>query len=117
MLNRPTEHRQKGLDTMRSILPRLLMIMATAAGRATARNTLAQDLGWERWKSCDRFSTIALDRIDLDGRLVVTGYEHEAAPFTACVREAGDDQVRRGVVTASQMAVLVKLYGCQGGAM
>ena len=48
MLNRPTEHRQKGLDTMRSILPRLLMIMATAAGRATARNTLAQDLGWER---------------------------------------------------------------------
>jgi hypothetical protein len=102
---------------MRSIVLGLFMIMATAAGCATARNTLAQDLGWERWKLCDHFSTIALDRIDLDGRLVVTGYGHEAAPFTACVREAGDDQVRRGVATAPQTAVLVKLYGCQGGAM
>ena len=101
---------------MRSIVLGLFMIMATAAGCATARNTLAQDLGWERWKLCDHFSTIALDRIDLDGRLVVTGYGHEAAPFTACVREAGADQIRRGVATASQTAVLVKLYGCQGGA-
>jgi len=48
MLNRPMEHRRKGSDTMRSMLLGLLMIMATAAGCATARNTLAQDLGWER---------------------------------------------------------------------
>src|SRR5712691_13016147 len=104
-------------ETMGSIVLSLLIVAITAVGCATAGNTLTQDLGWERWKACDRFSTIALDRIDLDGRLVVTGYEHEAAPFTACVREAGDDQVRRGVATASQTAVLVKLYGCQGGAM
>jgi hypothetical protein len=102
---------------MRSGVLSLFIAMVTVAGCATARNTLAQDLAWERWKSCDRFSTIGLDRIDLDGRLVVTGHEHEAAPFTACVREAGDDQVRRGVATASQTAVLVKLFGCQGGAM
>lgn len=102
---------------MRSTAVSFLIIIVTAAGCATARNTLAQDLGWERWKACDRFSTIALDRIDLDGRLVVTGYEHEAAPFTACVRVAGDDQVRRGIATGPQAPVLVKLYGCQGGAM
>jgi hypothetical protein len=104
-------------ETMRPIVVSLLMVVITAAGCATARNTPAQDLAWERWKACDRFSTIALDRIDLDGRLVVTGYEHEAAPFTSCVREAATDQSRRGVAPGPQAGVLVKLYGCQGGAM
>jgi hypothetical protein len=47
---------------------------------------------------------------------VVTGYASEAAPFTACVREAAADQVRRGVAAWPQAAVLVKLYGCMGGA-
>ena len=102
---------------MSSIVLSLLIVVTTAAGCATARNTLAQDLAWERWRACDRFSTIALDRIDLDGRLVVTGHAHEAAPFTSCVREAGADQNRRGVAPGPQAGVLVKLYGCQGGAM
>jgi hypothetical protein len=102
---------------MRSIVLSLLMTGMTAAGCATARNTPAQDLGWERWSACDHFSTIALDRIELDGRLVVTGYEHEVAPFTACVREVAADQARRGAQAGPQSAVLVKLYGCQGGAM
>ncbi len=98
--------------TVLSLFPGLL-----AAGCAIAPNTPAQDLGWERWKACDHFSTITLDRIDLDGRVVVKGNQHEAAPFTTCVREAASDQVRRGVAALPQEAVLVKLYGCQGGAM
>jgi hypothetical protein len=31
------------------------------------------------------------------------------------MREAAGDQVRRGVATGPQAAVLVKLYGCMGG--
>jgi hypothetical protein len=105
-------------NLMRAITLKLLVLMLTVIGCATVQNTPAQDLAWERWKACDHFSTIALDRIDLDGRLVVTGYEHEAAPFTGCVREVAADQVRRGVATAQPpTSVLVKLYGCQGGAM
>ena len=101
---------------MRSIGVSLLMLVVMAAGCATVRNTPAQDLAWERWKTCDHFATITLERIDLDGRLVVRGYESEAARFTACVREAAADQVRRGIAAGPQAAVLVKLYGCMGGA-
>ncbi len=93
------------------------MVAVIAAGCATARNTPAQDLAWERWKACDHFAAITLERIDLDGRLVVSGYEHEAAPFTTCVREAAADQASRGASAGLTAAVRVKLYGCQGGAM
>jgi hypothetical protein len=101
---------------MRSIGLSLLMLVVMAAGCATVRNTPAQDLAWERWKTCDHFAALTLERIDLDGRLVVRGYEFEAAPFTACVREAAADQVRRGLAAEPQAAVLVRLYGCMGGA-
>lgn len=92
-------------------------VVVAASACATAGNTRAQNLAWERWQACDRFSTIALDRIDLDGRLVVKGYEVEAAPFTACVAQAAADQLRRGVTDRPEDLVLVKLYGCMGGAM
>ncbi len=101
---------------MRSIVLGLL-VMATAAGCAAARNTPAQDLAWERWGACNHLSTISLDRIEMDGRLVVNAYEVDGARFAACVREAADDQIRRGVAPVPQAVVLVKNYGCQGGAM
>jgi hypothetical protein len=101
---------------MRRILPGLCMTVVLVAGCATVGNTSAQDLGWERWKACDHFSMITLDRIELNGRLVVTGYEYEAAPFTACVREAAAAQVRRGA-SGSTPAVLVRAYDCRDGAM
>lgn len=93
------------------------LVMATAAGCAAARNTPAQVLAWERWGACNHFSTITMDRIDLDGRLLVNGYEVDGARFSACVREAAADQVRRGAAPVPQAVVLVKTYGCQGGAM
>jgi CTP:molybdopterin cytidylyltransferase MocA len=104
-------------EVMRRIALSLLLVAVMAAGCANAPNTLAQDLAWERWEVCDHFAAMTLERIDLDGRLVVTGYEHEAASFTTCVREAAADQARRGVSAGLTAAVLVKLYGCQGGAM
>jgi hypothetical protein len=100
---------------VRSIFLGLLVIVA-AAGCATAANTPAQDLAWERWKACDHFPLVALDRIDLDGRLVVLGYEYDGALFTACVREAAAAQARQGV-SGSTAAVLVKPYDCPGGTL
>jgi hypothetical protein len=101
---------------MRSIALGILVI-ATAAGCAAARNTPAQELAWERWGACNHVSTITLDRIDLDGRLVVNGYQVDEARFSACVREAAADQVRRGAAPMPQSVLLVKIYGCQGGPM
>jgi hypothetical protein len=105
-------------ETMRSRAFGLLAVVAVAAiGCATAHNTPAQDLSWERWKVCDHFTTVSLDRVDGDGRLVVKGQQYEAAPFTTCVREVAAEQVRRGATAESQVALLVKIYGCLGGAM
>ncbi|HEY7252788.1 MAG TPA: hypothetical protein VIG37_19980 [Methylomirabilota bacterium] len=95
----------------------LVMLAMIAAGCAASQNAPAQELAWERWKLCDHFAAITLERIDPDGRLVVAGYEHEAAPFSACVRDAAADQAHRGFSTEVTTAVLVKLYGCMGGAM
>jgi hypothetical protein len=102
---------------MRSTLHSLAVVAVLGSACATTGNTRAQDLAWERWRTCDHFSTIALDRIDLDGRLVVKGQQVEAGPFTACVAEAAADQVRRGVTDRPAAPLLVKLYGCMGGAM
>ena len=101
---------------MRSIVLSL-MLVAAAAGCAAARNTPAQDLAWDRWGACNHFSTITIERVELDGRLVVNGYEVDGARFSACVREAADDQIRRGATPVPQAVVLVKNYECSGGAM
>ena len=102
---------------MRSMVLGLLVMAVTATGCATLQNTPAQDVAWERWQTCNHFATINLERIDLDGRIVVTGYEHEVAPFTACVREAAAGRSGREAAAPPQALVLVKLFGCQGGAM
>jgi hypothetical protein len=99
---------------MRLIALGLLAIMASS-GCATLGNTPAQDLAWERWRACDRFSSISLERIEVDGRLIVTGYEIEAAAFTTCVRETAAEQALRGVAAAPSSLVLVKIFGCNGG--
>lgn len=103
---------------MRPIAPLLFLLMVASTGCATMGNTPAQELAWERWRACDRLSTISLERIELDGRLIVAGYETEAQAFTACVRETAAGQARPGVAVAAPASlVLVKLYGCNGGPM
>jgi hypothetical protein len=95
----------------------LVAVAMMATGCATSGNTPAQELAWERWGACNHFNTIALDRVDQDGRIVVTAYQVDGGPFAACVEEAAAAQVRRGVAAVPRSAVLVKNYGCQGGAM
>jgi len=80
-------------------------------------NTPAQDLAWERWRACDHFTAVTLDRIDLDGRIVVNLYENTVAPFAECVRTVAADQSRGGAAPMPLSLVLGKIYGCQGGAM
>jgi hypothetical protein len=101
---------------MRFTVVSFVIIIATTAGCATSRNTLAQDLAWERWKACDHFTAVTLDRIELDGRIIVNGYENTVAPFTACVHTAAADQSRAGGAPMPPSLVLAKIYGCQGGA-
>jgi len=89
----------------------------TACDCATARNTPAQDLAWERWRGCDHFTAVTIDRIDLDGRIIVNGYEITVARFPACMHTVAADQSRRAPVSIPQTLVLARIHGCQGGAM
>lgn len=65
-----------------------------AAGCMTEAQTFDQDLAYQRWKGCDTFTTIALQRIDTDGRVIVSGRETEQHPFLNCMAEQGREQQR-----------------------
>jgi len=63
-----------------------------AAGCMTGAQTFEQDLAYQRWKRCDTFATIVLQRIDTDGRVIVTGRETEQYQFLACMAEQTREQ-------------------------
>ena len=57
----------------------------------TGARTMAQELAFQRWRRCSTFSTISIERIELDGRVVVTADgDSQRAQFVQCM----DDQVR-----------------------
>jgi hypothetical protein len=94
----------------------LVVLAILGAGCATSGNTPAQNLAWERWGACNHVGTISLERVEQDGRLVVQAYQVDGVPFAACVEEAAAAQVRRGIAGVPSSVVLVKNFGCQGGA-
>ena len=59
-----------------------------AAGCLTGAQTMEQDLALQRWKRCDTFSTIVLQRINLDGRVIVSGRGPEDNAFLGCMEFA-----------------------------
>jgi hypothetical protein len=63
-----------------------------AAGCLTGAETFEQDLAYQRWKRCDTFANINLQRIDTDGRVIVTGREFEQYPFLNCMAEQAREQ-------------------------
>jgi len=65
-----------------------------AVGCTTGARTMEQDLAYQRWRHCDTFATIALQRIDLDGRVIVTGGETEQGRFLECMAAEAREQRR-----------------------
>ena len=65
-----------------------------AAGCMTGAQTFEQDLAFQRWKRCDTFATIVLQRIDTDGRVIVIGRETEQYQFLNCMAEQTREQQR-----------------------
>ena len=79
------------MNGARRIAIALVPAMA-AAGCMTGAQTFEQDLAYQRWKRCDTFATIVLQRIDTDGRVFVIGRETEQYPFLNCMAEQGREQ-------------------------
>jgi hypothetical protein len=78
---------------VRPLVRRLLAVLLLA-GCGSMSNTLAQDLAWERWKKCDHFINVALQRIDLDGRIWVETRNGNAdlTPWQTCMQNAAAEQ-------------------------
>jgi len=55
---------------------------------------MEQALAYQRWRHCDTFATITLQRIDLDGRVIVTGRETEQGRFLECMAAEAREQQR-----------------------
>jgi hypothetical protein len=62
---------------------------AGAAGCMTGAETMEQDLAYQRFQKCSKWPTIVLQRINTDGRVIVTGRETEQYQFLACMAEQG----------------------------
>jgi len=56
--------------------------------------TMEQALAFQRWRRCDTFATITLQRIDLDGRVIVTGGETDQGRFLECMAAEAREQQR-----------------------
>lgn len=66
--------------------------LTAAAGCMTGAQTFEQDLAYQRWKRCDTFAMIVLQRIDTDGRVTVTARETEQYQFLNCMAEQAREQ-------------------------
>ena len=62
-------------------------IAAGVAGCLTGAQTIEQDLAYQRFQRCSQWPTIVLQRINTDGRVIVTGREAEQEQFLACMAE------------------------------
>lgn len=69
---------------------RVAFVVAVAAGAGgcmTGAQTIEQDLAYQRFQWCSQWPTIVLQRINTDGRVIVTGRETEERQFLACMAE------------------------------
>src|SRR5437764_6518136 len=83
---------------MRLLVALVLLLSSPLIGRATAQtqNTPAQDLAWDRWHACNRFASVRLNRIDLEGRIWVSyRVTGEYRLWAECHREAAKKQAVR----------------------
>jgi hypothetical protein len=70
----------------------VVAIAAGAAGCMTGAQTIEQDLAYQRFQRCSQWPTIVLQRINTDGRVIVTGRETEQYQFLACMAEQAREQ-------------------------
>jgi len=81
----------------------LLAAAILLCGCAAAKNTLAQDLAWQRWKVCEgRYPTVRIKEILPDGQIWFT-YANGGSDRNAlqeCLKQAAVDQARPTAVVA-----------------
>lgn len=86
------------LRVLRVLAPLLLF----AFGCASSRNTLAQDLAWNRWQKCNMIPGVQFKEIRRDGQIWVTYTSPSGlAEWRECDRKAGQEQPRQRIAGGS----------------
>jgi hypothetical protein len=81
----------------------LVLWSVCVAGCATAQNTPAQDLAWERWRECSHFSNITLKEIRANGQVwAYTGDgSYNLGAWRECMQEALVKQRAAGQISST----------------
>jgi len=100
---------------VRKLTVTLVLSMAVGSlGAACAPMTPAQNLAWDRWRTCDHFVTIHLVQILPSGDVVATGREYDAAPFSTCMQEVLVQQRSQGGAIGSARTTVRDIEGGAG---
>ncbi len=70
----------------------VVAVAGTALGCMTGAQTIEQDLAYQRFQRCSQWPSIVLQRINVDGGVIVTGRETEQDQFLACMAEQAREQ-------------------------
>jgi hypothetical protein len=82
--------RTDGVKAPRRVVAASLVL--AAAGCMSGAQTFEQALAYQRWKRCDNFTTVTLQRIDTDGRVVVLSRTPDQYPFLRCMADQAREQ-------------------------
>jgi hypothetical protein len=96
-----TGHYMRHRLVFRLVVAILLSLLLSSC--ASARNTLAQDLAWERWEQC-RTGGVVLNRITPDGRIWVTymaDHGNALREWQECDRKAAAEQGRQQAASSA----------------
>jgi hypothetical protein len=102
----------------RAIAPRIATTAAVVAGVllggcATVKNTPAQNLAHQRLAQCNRFTSVVLRSLALDGSMIVftrgAGAVSEYPAWRGCMEEALAEQKKQGNLPSDAQPSIVEI--------
>ncbi len=97
----------------RSLVATASLLLAGCA-TLTVSDTPAQALARDRWRSCDHFVTLRLDRIEPSGRVLLNGKETEGQAVRECMQTALAEQRRKGAEIPADPGLVIQASGGSG---
>ncbi len=99
---------------MRVSLVAAVSVRIAGCAALSASDTPAQALARERWRDCDHFPTLRLDRIESSERVLLDGRETEGAAVRECMQAALAEQKRKGAEISADPGLAIQTSGGTG---
>ncbi len=99
---------------MRVSLVAAVSVFIAGCAALSVSDTPAQALARERWRGCDHFPTLRLDRIEASGRVLINGRETEGPAVRECMQAAVAEQKRKGAEIPADPGLVIQSSGGTG---